>query len=96
MGPYIVVRQTGPSNYLVKHQGEESTFEVHVSALKPYVARQPDQPEISELDSEQTKENEEEPDSPVTQQPISEVPPPSSSQALPINTEIQDLPPIIQ
>ena len=34
-------------------------FEVHVSPLKPYVARQPDQPEISEEDSEQAKENEE-------------------------------------
>ena len=66
MGPYIVVRQTGPSNYLVKHQGEESTFEVHVSALKPYVVRQPDQPEISEEDTENSKENEEEPDSPIT------------------------------
>jgi hypothetical protein len=95
MGPYIVVRQTGPSNYLVKRQGEEATFEVHVSALKPYVARLPDQPEISEEDSEEAKENEEEPDNPVTE-PVAEQPPPCTSLTLPIDTEIQDHPQIIQ
>ena len=74
MGPYIVVRQTGPSNYLVKRQRGECSKE----------------------DTENAKENEEESYSPVTQQPVSEEPPPSTSQAIPINTEIWDLPLIIQ
>ena len=47
-GPFIVLRQTGLSNYLVKRQGEEETHEVHVSAFKPYVARQPNDQEDSE------------------------------------------------
>ena len=47
-----MVRQTGPSNYLVKRQGEEETYEVHVSSLKSYVARQPSEPNFSEKETE--------------------------------------------
>ena len=50
--PFIVVRQAGPSNCLVKRQGEEEMYEVHVSSLKPYVARQPDEQKFPEEETE--------------------------------------------
>ena len=70
MGPFIIVRQTGLSIYLVKRQGEEASLKVHVSALKPYIALQTDDPDPSDNELDESSENSNESNNEVEESPL--------------------------